>query len=343
MNLTKSLKRFSQISIAAILIFSTSGCVDITLTGFDKAVDLLGNESANWRQVVKDLEKSTKETISYELENFAQTTINTAGAEMRCNATFFDNYVRHEVRKEILRKRNELARKIGSPPRTLPAPLSVVCNAVPGNIELEGKRPKSTSIEFYGYYLNPNDIQMIVHFNGSKARQANLKNPDSPRVIKPKFLAGGQFKVSLNLGDNGISGNILQIIDRISLKSQNQEIYSVHVIHNRATLSQPINVRDQSNMRGGRSTGKATLYPTGKLVIEGSATAEEKLHGVRARVTVVGVDNSGNTLFSKYLDIPTACGEWDTCSSIRSGRSDQDISPEIAQRVSRLNLHFSER
>jgi hypothetical protein len=238
MNFTKSLKRFSQISIASILILSTSSCFDLgnkvdnTLAEFDEAINRLGNESANWRQVVKDLESSTKETISYELENFAQTTINTAGAEMRCNATFVNDYVGYEVQKKIIKKRNDLAQKIGASPRTVPAPIPVICND-PKEIILKGKQPQTSSVELYGYYLNPNDFQIIAHLNEQAARKANIENPGDPKVIN-KRLAGGQFKVSLNLGDNGISGNLLQIIDRISLRSQNQEIYSLHVIHTRA-------------------------------------------------------------------------------------------------------------
>lgn len=343
MKFTNNFKGFPQTILAAILTLCTSSCADKTLGEFDKAIDLLGQESANWRQVVQDLENSTKETISYEIENLAQTTLNTAGAEMRCNATFINDYVRYEVQKEVLRRRNDLAQKIRASLRTLPDPLPVICNAVPGNIELKGKRPQSSSIELYGYFLNPNHIQIIAHLNERKARQANMEDSNSPRLVK-KNLAGGQFKVSLNLGDNGIPGDFLQIVDRISLKSQNQEIYSLNVIHSRAeTLDRPITASDRSKMKGGYSTGKATLYRNGKLAIEVTAEATERLTGVKAKVTVVGVDESGNALFSKSLDVPTACGQWDVCSSRRKGRSDFDISPEIAQGVVRLNLHFSER
>ncbi|MEB3826077.1 hypothetical protein [Phormidium sp. CCY1219] len=343
MNFYKILQGCPQIILAAILMFFTSSCVDNTLGEFDKAIDILGNESANWRQVVQDLEKSTKETISYEIENLAKTTINTAGSEMRCNATFINDYVRHEVQKEILKRRNNLAQKIGKPPKTIPDPLPAICNAVPGNIELKGKRPQSSSIEFYGYFLNPNDIQIIAHLNEQKARQAKIEDSTSPRLIK-RNLAGGQFKVSLNLGNNGISGDFLQIVDRISLKSQNQEIYSINVIHSRTeTIGRPITASSRSNMKGGYSTGKATLYRNGKLAIEGTAEATERLTGVKATVNVVGVDENGNVLFSEFLDIPTACGKWDACSSRRNGRSDRYISPKIAQDVIRLNIHFSER
>jgi hypothetical protein len=322
-------------------MLSTSGCVDNILAQWDKTIDLVVNESVNWRQAVKDLEKSTKETISYELENFAQTTIHASGVELRCNATLVNKYIRYEVQKEILRKRNEFAQKIGASTRNIPDPLPVICAAVPKNIELKGKEPDSTSIEFYGYYLNPNDIQIIAHLNERKARQANIESPNSPKLITKK-LAGGQFTVSLNLGDNGVSGDLLQIVDKISLRSQNQEIYSLNVIPKSADIRE-ITVSDRRDMKGGYSTGKATLYRDGQLVIEGEAIATENLSGVRARVTVVGVDKNGNKILSEFLDIPTACGKWDHCSSRRNGRRVQDISPKIAQGVTRLNLHFSER
>ncbi len=66
--------------------------------------------------------------------------------------------------------------------------------------------------------------------------------------------------------------------------------------------------------------------------------------GTRATVNVVGLDRKENVLFvSKHLDIPTACGRWDTCSSDRRGRRDQQISPEIAKFVNRLRIHLSDR
>ena len=235
MKIAKLFRPISQISIASILILCTSSCLEIdnTLAQFDSAINSLENESANWRQVVKDLEASTKETISYELENFAQNTINSAGAEMRCNVNFTNDYVGHEVRKKLLKKRNELARKIGAATRSIPDPEPVICNAVPGEIKLKGKQPQSSSIEFYGYYLNPNRFQIIANLNERAAKKANISNPDSAKVIN-RQLAGGRFKVALNLGQNGIPGSLLQVIDRIVLKSDNREIYSLHVIHGKA-------------------------------------------------------------------------------------------------------------
>lgn len=99
------------------------------------------------------------------------------------------------------------------------------------------------------------------------------------------------------------------------------------------------------NMGGGWGGAKATLYRNGLLVIEGRAVSNSFSSGTRTTVNIVGVDRNGNALFvSKHLDIPTACSRGDfTCPSDRSGRSDQNISPEIAKYVSRLNIHLSDR
>lgn len=239
MKIAKLFRQIYKISIASLLMLCTSSClglgneIDNTLAQFDSAINRLENESANWRQVVKDLEASTKETISYELENFAENTINSAGAEMRCNVNFTNDYVGYEVRKKLLKKRNELAQKIGASPRSIPEPKPVICNAVPGEIKLKGKQPQSSSVEFYGYYLNPNRFQIVTDLNERAAKKANIRNPDFDPVIDRR-LAGGQFKVSLNLGQNGIPGNLLQASDRIILKSDGREIYSLHVIHSKA-------------------------------------------------------------------------------------------------------------
>ena len=210
-----------------------SNPINNTLAEFDRAINSLENESANWRKVVQDLQASTQETISGELTDFAENTINAAGAEIRCNATFINEYTGYEVQKKILQKRNELAQSLGVSARTIPAPTPVICNAIPGEIELKGNQPDKLKIDFYGYYLDPNSLQIIAKLNPKAARQTNIENPDSLQVIQ-RELAGGQFKVSMNLGQNGIPGDLLKIIDRIILKNNNQDIYSVHVIHTRA-------------------------------------------------------------------------------------------------------------
>jgi uncharacterized membrane protein len=98
------------------------------------------------------------------------------------------------------------------------------------------------------------------------------------------------------------------------------------------------------NMGGGWGGARATLYRSGQLVIEGRAVSNANNSGTRTTVNIVGVDRKGNAIFvSQPLDIPTACGRWDTCSSDRRGRSDQNISPEVAKYVSRLNIHISDR
>ena len=98
------------------------------------------------------------------------------------------------------------------------------------------------------------------------------------------------------------------------------------------------------DMGGGWGGARATLYRNGLLVIEGRAVSNANTSATRTTVNVVGVDSRGRAIFvSRHLDIPTACGRLDTCSSDRSGRSDQNISPEIARYVSRLNIHISDR
>lgn len=103
-------------------------------------------------------------------------------------------------------------------------------------------------------------------------------------------------------------------------------------------------VERYDDIGGGWGGAKATLYRSGLLVIEGRAVSNSNTSGTRATVNVVGLDRNGNVLFvSQHLDIPTACGRWDTCSSDRRGRSDQNISPEIAKFVNRLQIHISDR
>lgn len=99
------------------------------------------------------------------------------------------------------------------------------------------------------------------------------------------------------------------------------------------------------DMGGGWGGAKAILYRNGPLVIEGRAVSNANNSGTRTTVNVVGVDTRGNAIFvSQPLDIPTACGRWDpSCPSDRRGRSDQNISPEVAKYVSRLNIHISDR
>lgn len=96
---------------------------------------------------------------------------------------------------------------------------------------------------------------------------------------------------------------------------------------------------------GGWGGAKVTLYRNGLLIIEGRAVSNANTSATRATVNVVGVDRNGNALFvSRHLDIPTACGRLDPgCPSDRTGSSEQNISPEIARFVNRLNIHVSDR
>jgi hypothetical protein len=95
---------------------------------------------------------------------------------------------------------------------------------------------------------------------------------------------------------------------------------------------------------GGWAGAKATLYRNGILFIDGRAVSNARHSATRATVNIVGVDRYGRALFvSKHLDIPTACARWDTCPSDRSKTNQQNISPDLARYVARLNVHVTDR
>lgn len=103
-------------------------------------------------------------------------------------------------------------------------------------------------------------------------------------------------------------------------------------------------VKRRQNIGAGWAEGRATLYRSGLLVIEGQARSRKNTSATRATINVVGLDRKGNVLFvSEHLDIPTACGRWDTCPHDRTGRKNDTISPEIAKFVHRLKIHISDR
>ncbi len=108
--------------------------------------------------------------------------------------------------------------------------------------------------------------------------------------------------------------------------------------------SQAVSAERYDDMGGGWGGARATLSRNGLLVIDGRAVSNSRHRGTRTRVFVIGYDGQQNALFvSNVLDIPTACGTWDTCPDDRKRALQQQIHPAVAEYTRQLQLVIEDR
>ncbi|CAO5073169.1 hypothetical protein MICAER10613_038830 [Microcystis aeruginosa] len=227
-------------------------------------------------------------------------------------------------------------------------------NVPVGNILINnnyGPDPQAGSVSIRLYHSDaPDRIFSTWRFAGGES--ANLSFQGQTITI------GGDWGIQIVFG-NGVTSCIYPVADVGRFENGRYVVTASNIYRSNTpssssssgtTGSAPIETSSEvvgeryEDMGGGWGGAKATLYRNGLLVIEGRAVSNANTSGTRTTVNVVGVDRRGNALFvSQHLDIPTACGRWDTCPSDRTGRSDQQINPEIAKYVSRLNIHLSDR
>ncbi|HJQ39636.1 MAG TPA: hypothetical protein VKB93_21030 [Thermoanaerobaculia bacterium] len=127
---------------------------------FDRAIDTLARESADWQVVLQDLERTivadVQSTTRVELTNLMRTGLLGAGAEFRCDA----DYLRLRTAGELRRIRNDLAASLNAagvrPPIPLldvPAPEPHICSVVPAAVDISTDPPRRAMLDVYGYDL----------------------------------------------------------------------------------------------------------------------------------------------------------------------------------------------
>lgn len=206
-NLTQ--KIFSNLALYVIffLLFSISSCgkqnvgLDVevevgqrTLATLDKAINTLGNESANWQQVLQEtrdkLVDSANSSIKNEVTNLINNGIAATGIEVRCNVDF----MRNRTRQELVHLRNKLAQKLGVsllPESSLEPGL---CQVTPSSIDLNLTPERRSELKLAGYDFNKSTVSVL------------LLNADKEIDVTSKLAQPTKYLLTLNLSPaNGIN------------------------------------------------------------------------------------------------------------------------------------------
>lgn len=176
--------------LLSLLFFSCSnsnGGKDNSLIdlAFGDAIDKIEQQSKDWQQVVKDLEKEIKDDVSNiiknELTNFTQTTISSIGVEFRCDVKFINDF----VVKKLKKIRNDFRQSAGfSPLPVLIRP--TVCSPVPSVINL-----KVEEVVFFGYDLIKGQVKLIMEYKDGKKEDITDKYLNFLSEFKCNVIIGG--------------------------------------------------------------------------------------------------------------------------------------------------------
>jgi hypothetical protein len=168
------------------IVFLLSGCAINTqlaqtnvelrnaVDSFDRAIDALAQQSADWQVVLQALEKEVvddvQSTTRVELHNLMRTGLLSTGGEFRCDAEF----LRIRMQRELRRIRNEFVRNLNI--KGLHTPLlpeipaePYICSAVPAAVDLSLDEKRRAMLDVYGFDLRSQLITVeVVSVNGRR-------------------------------------------------------------------------------------------------------------------------------------------------------------------------------
>ncbi len=184
--------------------------IEEAVDAIEEAIEVLGNESANWRDVLQEMEKhlvkEAQSTVRNEISNLLSRTIAASGAEVRCIVDFsFEG----RVVQELVRMKAKL---LGE---SIPAKEPAFCTIVPLGIDMTLIPDRLPWLEFYGYNFDTTPIQVLL--------QEGYQYVDVSQYLqKPTH-----YHMTLNLGRNGVplSSKSQQLI----LKWNNKTISEISI------------------------------------------------------------------------------------------------------------------
>lgn len=204
-------------ALSCLPLLLASGCVsfpvaeiDRAITEFDRAIEALSQESADWRIVVTDLQEEVSEdmqsTIRNEVENLTRSAVLTASAELRCNSEF----MRIKLERELRSIRNDLAAQFNALIATgyniplLPekSPEPFICSAVPSAVDLNLDYERRVKIDIFGFDLRSKmiDVDLITYGNLLAKEKVGIaqfrREVDNLRAQRDMGLAGPQLQTS---------------------------------------------------------------------------------------------------------------------------------------------------
>jgi hypothetical protein len=201
----------------------------------DEAINALQNQSANWQQVLQDLEsklaKEGQNTIRDEVANVLSRSIAQSGVEIRCEGDF----VRDRIRQALIVMKAKL---LG---QTIPAPPPAFCQVVPIAVDRAAVPDHVKQLEIYGYDfdLTQNLTVAVVNLNG--ARQDVTGRLDRPT----------HYAMTLKFGGSGVQ--LTDQSERFEISLDNKLVSTVAIIQPATPVceSKPVPI----------SPGKITYVP----------------------------------------------------------------------------------
>lgn len=154
----------------------------------DKGINTLASESRSWQSVLENAQKQltadAKSIIKNEITDLIKTGIASVGEEGRCNADFVGQRSRHaliEIRNELAKEVNELAKKERIPLKPVAIVEPAVCIVNPSSIDVARfDREELNKLEISGYDFKPSSIKvMLKDLDQTEQDVSNTSDPSS--------------------------------------------------------------------------------------------------------------------------------------------------------------------
>jgi hypothetical protein len=223
-----SFSRSARLVCILVFLGSASGCglvdaiksfiapaknaVADAVSAIDKATNALANQSADWQQVLKDLEgqltQEAESTVRNDVANILSRSISQGGVELRCDGDF----LRNRVREALLGLKAKL---LG---QAVPPPGPALCQVVPVAVDRAAVPDHVKQLEFYGYdFDTTQDIHVFLESTGG-ARDDVTNALDRPT----------HYAMTVKFGGNGV--NLQPNSQRFVLQWSGKDISTVAVI-----------------------------------------------------------------------------------------------------------------
>jgi hypothetical protein len=210
------------VEVVAQSMGTTQEIAKDTLDQLDKAITTLDENSAEWQQVLKDLENNlisgVQATIRNEITNLITNSIASSGAEFRCNTDFIGKRVQESLQQFV-------AKLLGGELDFEP----VFCASVPPIIPFqEVQENHLPAVIIYGYNLNNlSNFKVLLRNDGGAFRDVTetVQNPTN-------------YVLTINLGINGVP--LESISNQLDVTWNGDTIYTIGISQPHPPTETPI-------------------------------------------------------------------------------------------------------
>lgn len=165
---------------------TVTNSADEAVAILQQGIDTLGQQSADWQQVVKDtsdkLIKAGQTTIANEVTNSGKAIVATAGIETRCTV----DHLRERVREDLIRIKASITKE-----KVVLIP--AVCGPTPDHIDMSLAPTRRSNLSVDGYNLDVAKLKLLLENTGA-----------APLDVTSALARTSPYLVTVNLGANGV-------------------------------------------------------------------------------------------------------------------------------------------